>query len=198
MHHVPPAPARPSVLARALPECLYLLEKLPRERWQGEAIHGTAGVWLAMHQRLRQGQQRLLALAAHWQDGQLDAADFCQQALPLLHAHLNHLHGHHRLEDQHYFPAMRRAEPRMAAGFDLLDADHQRIERQVAELYRHAQQLEHGTAHRTAAGIQPLVTALQDGQSLLQQHLLDEEDLVIPLLALHERRQPGQVQPSIS
>ena len=31
----------------------------------------------------------------------------------LLDAHLGHLHGHHRLEDQHYFPAMRRAEPRL-------------------------------------------------------------------------------------
>ena len=118
------------------PDLLYLLQLLPRERWPAEAAHGTVGVWLNMHASLRHGQRQLEALAQQWQHKAVDWVGFRKQVLPLLDAHLGHLHGHHRLEDQHYFPAMRRAEPRLDKGFNLLAADHERIDASVRDLQR--------------------------------------------------------------
>lgn len=52
-----------------------------------------------------------------------EAADF----KPWLVQHLRWSLGgleHHQVEDLHYFPVFRRAEPRLAAGFALLERDH--------------------------------------------------------------------------
>ena len=166
----------------------YLLIELPRERWANEAAHGTAGVWLSMHDSLRRGQSQLEALARRWQDKTVDWVGFRKQALPLLDAHLGHLHGHHRLEDQHYFPAMRRAEPRLTRGFDLLAADHERIDAAVRDLQQLRAQLAHVSPAEAVAWqcAHDMARALPVCGTLLAQHLGDEEDLVIPLLALRE------------
>ena len=66
------------------PELLYLLQRLPRERWPAEAAHGTAGVWLNMHASLRHGQRQLEALAQQWQHKAVDWVGFRKQALPML------------------------------------------------------------------------------------------------------------------
>ncbi|WP_298212231.1 hemerythrin domain-containing protein [Acidovorax sp.] len=176
---------------RLAPDLLYLLEQLPRERWPAEAAHGTAGVWLSMHASLRHGQQRLETLAQRWLSKDTDWVGFRQEAVPLLDAHLGHLHGHHRLEDQHYFPVMRHAEPRLATGFDLLDSDHQAIDQSVQALHRLQLQLVRANPAEAAAWqcAHDLVRELPVCGRLLNRHLADEEDLVIPLLALRESRQ---------
>ena len=175
---------------RLAPELLYLLQQLPRQRWATEAAHGTAGVWLSMHESLRHGQQQLQALALRWLNKDIDWMGFRQQALPLFDAHLGHLHGHHRLEEQAYFPAMRRAEPRLAAGFDLLARDHQEIDGAVNQLHRLRTELAHANPAEAAAWrcAHDIVRELPLCGTLLVRHLADEEDLVIPLLALHESR----------
>ncbi|MFV0680862.1 hemerythrin domain-containing protein [Ottowia sp.] len=177
--------------SRLTPDLLYLLERLPRARWQAEAAHGTAGVWLSMHESLRQGQSRLQVLSQQWLDKKVDWMGFRQQTLPLLDAHLGHLHGHHRLEDQHYFPAFRRAAPRMAAGFDLLESDHQRIDESVRALHHLQGQLARANPAEAAAWqcAHEIARAALACGTLLLQHLADEEDLVIPLLALGAREQ---------
>ena len=173
---------------RLAPELLYLLGQLPRERWPAEAAHGTAGVWLQMHESLRHGQQQLEALARRWVDKEVDWVGFRKQGLPLFDAHLGHLHGHHRLEDQHYFPALRRAEPRMAAGFELLEGDHRTIDQSVQTLHGLRQQLARANPAEAAAWqcAHDIVRELPVCGTLLERHLADEEDLVIPLLALHQ------------
>lgn len=173
---------------RLPPELLYLLERLPRERWDTQAAHGTAGVWRAMHESLRHGQHQLQTLGQRWLDKDLDWVGFRRLALPLLDAHLGHLHGHHRLEDQHYFPAMRRAEPRLAAGFDLLARDHETIDAAVRQLHGLRHELTHVNPAEAAAWgcAHALVREASVCGTLLLRHLADEEDLVIPLLALRE------------
>ena len=52
-------------------------------------------------------------------------------SLPLLQQHLGHLHGHHRLEDTHYFPQFRVMEPRIGSGIDLLENDHESLHRAI-------------------------------------------------------------------
>ena len=83
---------------------------------------------------------------------------------------------------------MRRAEPRLDKGFDLLAADHERIDASVRDLQRLRTQLAHASPAEAAAWqcAHDMARALPVCGTLLAQHLGDEEDLVIPLLALRE------------
>ena len=57
----------------------------------------------------------------------IEAAEF----RPWLKRHLGwtlwQLEQHHQVEDHHYFPLFRRAEPRLAPGFELLEGDHRAL-----------------------------------------------------------------------
>lgn len=171
--------------SRITPELRFLHDAMPRESWPELPANSLASTWLAMHASLRHGQARLEKLALHWQLKQLDWASFRSQFLSGTDAHFGHLHGHHRLEDQHYFPRFRTLEPRLAAGFDILHLDHQEVdfslralEAKVAELRR----ADTETDASRALADDIAVRIYQCGQ-LLRRHLDDEEDLVIPLLA---------------
>ena len=170
---------------RLTPDLLFLRQRTPREAWGSLPPGGLARTWLAMHDSLREGQQMLERLATHWQLKMIDAATFRDRALPVLRQHLSHLHGHHRLEDTHYFPQFRRIEPRLAKGFDLLERDHAELHAGIdvlEELTRLlASSADDGTQHELQ-----LAQALHRVGGLLRRHLEDEEDLVIPLLAAAE------------
>ena len=170
-----PTPAREE---RWTPDLLVLRERMPREAWGTLPQGSLPGTWIAMHDSLRSGQDMLERLATHWQLKLIDAAAFRERALPLLQQHLGHLHGHHRLEDTHYFPQFRSIEPQLAKGFDALEDLARR---------RATQDMQSPEANGL---IQQLAQALHRFGPSLRQHLLDEEDLVIPLLAIAQNHAP--------
>ena len=100
-----------------------------------------------------------------------------------------YLHGmqvHHRVESTAYFPQFQALEPRLSRGFDLLEMDHHEIDRILFELTE---------AGRALRAVDPNSNGVRDtaenaigiveGSSMpISRHLLDEEDLVIPLLKL--------------
>ena len=61
---------------------------------------------------------------------------------------LNELHGHHLIEDIHYFPMLARLEPRLERGFALLDSDHHALDPHL-----------HGLAERIIAVLRALPQA---------------------------------------
>ena len=167
------------------PDLLALRERHPRDVWPSLPRGSLPSVWLSMHDSLRQGQEMLERLATHWQLKMIDDATFRDRALPILRHHLGHLHGHHRLEDTHYFPQFRSIQPRLVKGFDLLERDHADLNAAIdalEDLTRHLSSLD---AHSPDAGahIQRMADALHRIGPNLREHLQDEEDLVIPLLA---------------
>ena len=100
---------------------------------------------------------------------------------------LDELHGHHHIEDDHYFPLLQTFDPRIAAGFDLLEADHQALGAAMQELAQAAnavlRALDEGAAADLAAG--GLDTTLAGFGRLLDRHLVDEEELVVPVILDH-------------
>jgi hypothetical protein len=113
-----------------------------------------------------------------------EAADF----KPWLVQHLRWSLGgleHHQVEDLHYFPVFRRAEPRLAAGFALLERDHCALHTAIGSIVERANVVL--TAESTGgAQFRADLARFRDahvalGRDLLR-HLDDEEDLVIPLL----------------
>ncbi|MGV8929013.1 MAG: hemerythrin domain-containing protein [Brevundimonas sp.] len=165
----------------------FLREAWPRTRWTSN-LHPTAAHWLQMHAGFRDHQAHMAALAGQWRARTLDLTGLHSTLIPALQAFLQHLDGHHRVETGHYFPAMRKMEPRIIPGLDLLDRDHEAIHAHLETLFQGGMGL-----HQAVSGRAPdapdhadrLADVLDVIAPPLLRHLDDEEDIVIPLIALH-------------
>lgn len=97
---------------------------------------------------------------------------------------LNQLHGHHSIEDEHYFPQFTKLDKRLVRGFEILDRDHHSLDAHI-----------HAFATKTNAVLQ----AIQSGDkasnaygalhethlkfaTFLERHLQDEEEIIVPLI----------------
>ena len=168
-------------------EFLYLSEAFPRERWSLGGLHPTARRWLHMHGGFRAHQAEMGAMVAAWRADQLDVLTLHRALIPALQQFLQHLDGHHRIESGHYFPALQQLEPRIAAGIDLLDRDHDAIHHHIEAMVETGRAL-HQAVSAGAADAGDRVERLADVLALaapqLARHLDDEEEIVIPLIAL--------------
>jgi hypothetical protein len=160
-----------------------LLERHPRTSWHG-ARSASASFWLEVHEHLRRDAGGLLAAGNDYRGSPQRLAVV---AAPRLNGLIAAMHGHHQIEDFHYFPAFRRTEPQLAAGFDRLERDHAalglRIEAGLTALGELRAAVEHpgdGPTAQLAAG--RYVEAAAALCAELARHLDDEENLVVPLL----------------
>lgn len=165
---------------------LFLRADYPRERWAEPSLNDIATHWLQMHAGFRRHQTHMDELVAQWRADRLDAPGLHRRLIPAVQQFLQHLDAHHNIESGHYFPAMRRVEPRIAHGIDLLDRDHDAIHARLEALFRDGsafhQAVTGGGEARDAA--HRLADTIAAGAPDLLRHLEDEEDIVIPLIAL--------------
>ena len=95
------------------------------------------------------------------------------------------LEQHHEVEDHHYFPLFRRAEPRLAPGFELLESDHGALHTAIGGVIERATAVlasETPGPDTFRSDLGRFRDAQIDLGRALIRHLDDEEDLVIPLL----------------
>ena len=167
-----------------LPDALrVLLAQFPRAVWEGHDNFGAlTRFWLDRHLMFRRLVDILRADLQARMDGALDKAEheprFTRAASGLLHE----LHGHHRIEDLHYFPKLLALEPELQRGFDLLDTDHHAIDPMLRDLGEAA------TVLLYAGHPQFFASELESFAPLLERHLEDEEDLIVPILLKHGER----------
>lgn len=172
-----------------LPEALrVLLAVYPRAHWQGHPrFGGLTQFWLDRHLGLRQVQAGLVAEVQGFIDGAADPARHARRIWRAGSLLIEGLAGHHQIEDAHYFPHLAGLEPRLRAGFDLLDADHQALDGHLAALAgaanAHLGALGQGGDARATAGA--LLAGLDGFAAMLERHLTDEEDLVVPVILHH-------------
>jgi len=168
-------------------EFRWLLEEFPRDRWSGK-LDETAAFWLQMHASFRGHQAHMDGLVGQWRASG-DAQALHRQLIPALQSFLQHLDGHHRVESGQYFPMMRRIEPKIAAGIDLLDRDHDAIHESLEALFQGGMAF-HQAVTANAPDIVDKANRLSDlldaGARPLLRHLEDEEDIVIPLFQLRD------------
>jgi hemerythrin-like domain-containing protein len=165
-----------------LPEALRgLLAEHPRSDWAAHAhFEGLVAFWLDRHGMFRELCQIMTREAERAADGAL--------ALPELQRGLarhggmlvQQLHGHHQIEDLHYFPVLTRREPRLARGFEILDRDHHALDALLAGFAEDANavlqgRLEPGAFRERLLGF----------EAVLVRHLEDEEDLIVPVILKH-------------
>ncbi|MFP1633301.1 hemerythrin domain-containing protein [Zhengella sp. ZM62] len=172
-----------------------LLARYPREDWQAhENLGGMAQFWLQRHDMFRDLGGMLEGAVGEWRNGRIETGAFVQFFVPRLNFFLGQLEGHHQIEDHHYFPVFRRAEPRLDRGFDILDRDHHVI---------------HAALEANAGAANSLLQAIQEGGdrlkragdvyagecgrlvAMLMRHLDDEEDLIIPVILDQGERRIG-------
>lgn len=170
------------------PEFLYLREAFPRARWAEAGLDPVARHWLAMHAGFRSQQAGMADLVVRWRSGGIEIRDLHGAMIPALQQFLQHLNAHHRIESGHYFPAMQRIEPRIEAGVALLDRDHDAIHAHIEALVTTGRAFHQAVTTGGAEAddqLRRLADALDRARPELARHLDDEEDIVIPLIALY-------------
>jgi len=175
-------------------ELLVLSRLYPRESWPGANLSDLARFWLGRHALFRRLDEAIRGMTSHLAQEQQDPLRLRISFAHTLETFLGGLEEHHTVEDQHYFPRFRLGEPRLAAGFDLLDRDHDRLHGAMLDLA--------ACSAKALAVADPQARAFRDamaachaaqiglGEDLLQ-HLDDEEDLVVPLLLDRDGRAGG-------
>jgi len=164
----------------------YLLEKYPRETWQGHKNLGQLSqFWLQRHNMFRELGGMLKTLAHDYRETPGTPRHFQQEFAPRLNFFLNQLNGHHQIEDHNYFPVFRALDKRLIIGFDLLEEDHEYIHQElfataeVAQQFLEALTADFDTQRRAADAY------LERSDRLLNwllRHLDDEEDLFVPVI----------------
>lgn len=167
-------------------ELRYLARQHPRESWPGHANLGAlARFWLQRHAAFRELDQIIRSGTQDALDQRHDPARLRAWLARHLQLLLWQLEEHHQVEDLHYFPLFRRIEPRLAAGFEVLERDHAALHETLALIALRANAVlapGNGDLAVFRSALERYLDAQRDlGQNLLR-HLDDEEDLVIPLL----------------
>ena len=116
-----------------------LVLRYPRIGWEAHP-HFTelTRFWLERHLGFRQMQRMLVDDTRAFLDRSREPRAYARGLSRVGNRLLDELHGHHHIEDDHYFPLLQTFDPRIAAGFDLLEADHQALGAAMQALARAA------------------------------------------------------------
>lgn len=167
----------------ALPETLrVLLAEYPKEAWAADpGFSGLVRFWLERHMMFRELLTLLTEETEAMRDGSRDPQAY-RAALSRYGGHLvGNLHGHHQIEDQHYFPLLSRKDARLHDGFALLDADHYALDGDLATFTKAANAVLQ-TTRPDADSVAAFHDRLSGLDRLLDRHLTDEEELVVPVI----------------
>jgi iron-sulfur cluster repair protein YtfE (RIC family) len=174
-------------------ELAYLRPLYERSGWRTHTNFGQlSAFWLHVHDSLREEGTFLQRLTADFHEGRIDAVSYPRVLGSNLQHYLQHLNGHHQIEDHVYFPKFRSLDPRMAAGFDLLEKDHDHIQH---ELHACAERANQFLAAFSSGGDKLQCAAQSYAEvadrllALMLRHLADEEDLILPAMLHHGERQ---------
>ncbi len=165
----------------ALPDALRaLLQDYPREAWEAHPhFAGLVAFWLERHMMFRKLLDMLEQDAQSAVDKVLDPRQHQARIARFGGMLVNQLHGHHQIEDHHYFPVLSGLEPRLARGFEILDSDHHDLDGLLARFT--------DAANATLQGGEPgaFLTEVEAFAPFLSRHLEDEEDLIVPVILRH-------------
>jgi len=170
-----------------LPDALrVLLDEYPRDMWTSHGnFDGLTRFWLERHMMFRALIDRLTAESRAIVDRSAPPDRTIAATAKLAQLLLSELHGHHRIEDLHYFPRLATVEPRLHRGFEILDGDHHALDGHLASLADATNRLIRAEPIRQRAQAAALETTLVGFGRFLDRHLVDEEDLVVPIILRH-------------
>ncbi|WP_298980379.1 hemerythrin domain-containing protein [uncultured Psychrobacter sp.] len=177
------APRHPDSRLKA--DWLFLYNKLPPDKWFGaDYAYKTSG-WLKVHTNIRKRQRILVQISEAYISGEFDWSEYRSQILKRINMHVLKLHQHHGVEDEGFFPEFVSMYPKLAPAFEILGHDHEYLNELLDKLQIQNDMLARSEVEDKALA-EELHKTLVAVTDLLQQHLTDEEDLVIPILGLRQ------------
>lgn len=171
-----------------LPDALrVLVEAYPRETWEEHRnFGGLVQFWLERHMMFRRLQELLRQDAEKFLDGNADPRNFGRRLSRYGSMFVGELHGHHNIEDVHYFPVLAQREMSVARGFEILDNDHHALDGHLEAFVERANGVLEGLG---APEFRDRVGAFHGDVvrlgEFLDRHLVDEEELVVPVILKH-------------
>lgn len=165
----------------------YLLDELPRLTWQEHPrFNGLTAFWIQRHMLFRKLLKVMISDSEDFVGKRLDEADYRERLAQLGSAFVSELHGHHRVEDDQFFPQLEVLEMRLQRGFEMLDRDHHAIDGLLSDFTVNANALLKATGETVLReGVSRFRSDLLRVNSLIERHLTDEEDLVLPIILKH-------------
>ncbi len=171
-----------------LPDALRaLVEAFPRESWEEHRnFGGLVQFWLERHMMFRRLQELLRQDAEKLIDDTAEAGTYAGRLSRYGSMFVGELHGHHNIEDVHYFPVLSAREAPLQRGFEILDRDHHALDGHLDAFVERANAVLQGL---DAADFRDRVGDFHAGVArlggLLDRHLVDEEELVVPVILKH-------------
>lgn len=167
-----------------LPEHLRVLaEKYPRADWQSHSnFDQMTRFWLDRHLMFRDVLDKIQTQTRAYLDRPYDR--YGSEVARYTGFFLNQLHGHHTIEDQHYFPQFNKLDSRLERGFEILDRDHHALDRHINTLSERTNDvLQELHADRDARRVADALLIVQGRfETFLNRHLFDEEEIIVPLV----------------
>lgn len=171
---------------KKLPDALrVLLEEYPRDGWKNDpGFDGLVRFWLDRHLMFR----RLMGEMGSATEALLDKKIAPERYAGVLAKYggmfVNGLHEHHTIEDTYYFPKLATKDGRIKRGFDILDKDHHDLDGLLSDFVGGANNVIHSRdnaakLHEASGKFQKELRKLE---RLIDRHLVDEEELVVPVI----------------
>ena len=160
------------------------LLKPSRENWSRHSRYdGKAKFFIDIHSRILAMNQGLIQNLEKVLNNSPEAAN----SHPILHETLvlgdgliQFAHHHHHIEDDHYFPQFIQLEPKLEDAVRLLDGDHNALSVTLDDTERTLKQTTYAEKPYSSLGL--LHERAIDLNKLISRHLLDEEEIIIPIL----------------
>lgn len=182
--------------AQLPPEYQTLLRDYPRDAWPDHP-HFARSIqnWLGAHRMFEQLSALIEGKTELYLTRQIDPQAYARDLAYYGDLLLRNLHGHHTWEDRSYFPELKSAlkdgQHRLESGLDMLERDHDALDETLHQFQRAANrtvqlaQLDAAQMPTEAAAVDENAKALS---ALLERHLSDEEEIVVPILLHHKMR----------
>lgn len=171
-------------------EMRVLLGQYPRDSWEAHpGFREKTQNWLGAHRMFRRLGKLVRTETELYLDRTSTSEEFAARLSYYGDALVQNLHGHHGWEDHSYFPELSAADPRFDAGLEILEKDHEVLDKVLDAFNSSANrtikliQLDDKQARHEAGNLHGLAETIE---ALLARHLSDEEELAVPII-LHYR-----------
>ena len=170
-----------------LPEALrVLLDEYPRNIWDGHSnFDGLVRFWLERHLMFRKFLEHMQRDLEHRLEGQLSPDLYSTRLARIANMFIGELTTHHTIEDQQYFPILVGFESDLQRGFEILDKDHHALDFHLENLAANANRVFKAGVHEQDRALDAFHDKLQVLHKFLDRHLIDEEELIVPIILKH-------------
>ena len=171
---------------KQLPDALrVLLKDYPRAAWQDDpGFEGLVRFWLERHLMFRRIMAEMRAGTEDLLDRNKSKESYVAMVSRYGGLFVTGLHEHHTIEDTVYFPKLATKDGRITRGFEILDKDHHDIDGILAGFVDSGNAVIHSSDDRDA--LQSMAGRFQAEllkmETLLDRHLTDEEELIVPVI----------------